>query len=218
MKKNYVFVAAGLGLAQLALLSTAAQAQDTTRVLNNVVVTATRSPKKLSDIGRVVTVITAEEISHAQGKTLPELLNTVPGITFSGANNAPGISSSVFLRGASTGNTLVLVDGFPVNNASAIDGSYDLNAFPLDQIDHIEILKGSGSTLYGSDAVAGVINIITKSFFEKRFHNELLLDAGSFNTYKESYSLNGRLNNTGIAVNFSNTDSKGFAAATDTTG
>ena len=218
MKKNYVFVAAGLGLAQLALLSTAAQAQDTTRVLNNVVVTATRSPKKLSDIGRVVTVITAEEISHAQGKTLPELLNTVPGITFSGANNAPGISSSVFLRGASTGNTLVLVDGFPVNNASAIDGSYDLNAFPLDQIDHIEILKGSGSTLYGSDAVAGVINIITKSFFEKRFHNELLLDAGSFNTYKESYSLNKGFKHTDITLNLSNTDSRGFPAATDTTG
>ena len=102
MKKNYVLVAAGLGLVQLALLSTAAHAQDkdTVRVLNGVVITATRSPKKLSDIGRVVEVITAEDISHAQGKTLPELLNTVPGITFSGANNAPGISSSLFLRGS----------------------------------------------------------------------------------------------------------------------
>jgi vitamin B12 transporter len=64
MKKNYFRVAAGLGLVQLALLSVAAHAQDTTRVLNNVVVTATRSTKKLSDIGRVVNVITADQINR----------------------------------------------------------------------------------------------------------------------------------------------------------
>jgi vitamin B12 transporter len=218
MKKNYVLVAAGLGLVQLALLSTAAHAQDTTRVLNDVVVTATRSPKKLSEIGRVVTVITAKEISRSQGKTLPELLNTVPGITFSGANNAPGISSSVFLRGASTGNTLILIDGFPVNNSSTIEGSYDLNAFPLDQIDHIEILKGSGSTLYGSDAVAGVINIITKHAAGQGLKSNVQLSGGSYNTFKESAGLNGNIKNTGIAINLSNTDSHGFPAATDTTG
>ncbi len=220
MKKNYVLVAAGLGLVQLALLSTAAHAQDkdTVRVLNGVVVTATRSPKKLSDIGRVVEVITAEDISHAQGKTLPELLNTVPGITFSGANNAPGISSSLFLRGASTGNTLILIDGFPVNDASEIDGSYDLNAFPLDQIERIEILKGSGSTLYGSDAVAGVINIITKHPTGKGIKTNVQLSGGTYNTFKESVGLNGKVNNTGIAINLSNTDSRGFPAVTDTTG
>ncbi|MFI5138488.1 MAG: TonB-dependent receptor, partial [Sphingobacteriales bacterium] len=218
MKKNYVLVAAGLGLVQFALLSTAAHAQDTTRVLNDVVVTATRSPKKLSEIGRVVTVITAGEIRRSQGKTLPELLNTVPGITFSGANNAPGISSSVYLRGASTGNTLILIDGFPVNNSSSIEGSYDLNAFPLDQIDHIEILKGSGSTLYGSDAVAGVINIITKHATGQGLKSNVQLSGGSYNTFKESAGLNGNVKNTGIAINLSNTDSHGFPAATDTTG
>jgi vitamin B12 transporter len=218
MKKNYVIVAAGLGLVQLALLSTAALAQDTTRVLNDVEVTATRSPKKQSETGRVVTIIAAEEINHSQGKSLPELLNSVAGITFSGANNAPGISSSIFLRGASTGNTLILIDGFPVNNASGIGGSYDLNAFPLDQIDHVEILKGSGSTLYGSDAVAGVINIITKHPFEHGVNNELQLSAGSYNTFKESYGLSSNFNHTALAVNLSNTDSRGFSAATDITG
>ncbi len=218
MKKTYLIFVASLGLAQVALLSTAVQAQDTTRVLNNVVVTATRSPKKQSDIGRVVTVITADQINHAQGKTLPELLNTVPGITFSGAENAPGISSSLYLRGASTGNTLILIDGFPVNNASGIDGSYDLNAFPLDQIDHIEILKGSGSTLYGSDAVAGVINIITKHPKDQGLKGNVQLSGGTYNTFTESAGVNGKVNNTGIAINVSNTDSKGFSAATDTTG
>ena len=217
MKKIY-FVAAGLGLVQLALLNTAALAQDTSRVLNDVVVTATRSPKKLSEIGRVVTVITAEQINKSTGKTLPQLLNSVSGITFSGANNAPGISSSIFLRGASTGNTLILVDGFAVNNSSSIDGSYDLNAFPLDQIERIEILKGSGSTLYGSDAVAGVINIITKHPKQQGLKANLQAGGGTYSTFNEAAGLNGRINNTGIAVNLSNTDSKGFAAATDTIG
>jgi len=92
MKKNYVNVVAGLGLVQLALLNTAAHAQEKNRALDTVVVTATRSPKKLPETGRVVTIISADQINRSQGKSLPELLNTVPGITFSGANNSPGIS------------------------------------------------------------------------------------------------------------------------------
>jgi len=218
MKKNYVIVAAGLGLAQLALLSTAARAQDTTRTLNDVVVTATRSPKKLSDIGRVVTVITAKQISQSQGKTLPQILNTIPGITFSGADNAPGISTSIYFRGEAIGNVLILIDGFPVNNAAALDNSYDLNAFPVDQIDHIEIVKGSEATLYGSDAVAGVINIITKHPTGNGLKSAVELSGGTYNTFKESGELNGKLNNTGIALNVSNLDSRGFPGATDTTG
>lgn len=217
MKKIYL-VAAGLVLAQSTLFSTTAQAQDSTRVLNDVVVTATRSPKKQSEIGRVVAIITTDQISKSQGKTLPQLLNSVAGITFSGANNAPGISSSVFLRGASTGNTLILVDGFAVNNTSSIDGSYDLNAFPLDQIERIEILKGSGSTLYGSDAVAGVINIITKHAKTQGLKASLQASGGTYSTFNEAANLIGNINKTGIAISLSNTDSKGFAAAADTTG
>lgn len=218
MEKKYAKITLGFGLLAVGLSANAAYAQDTTRTLNTVVVTASRSPKKLSDIGRVVTIISADEINKSQGKSLPQLLNNVAGITFSGANNAPGISTSVFLRGASSGNTLILVDGFPVNNASGIDGSYDLNAFSVDLIDHIEILKGSGSTLYGSDAVAGVINIITKKAKEQGLTGGLQLMGGSYNTFKESASLIGQVKNTGVAINLSNTDSKGFSAATDTTG
>jgi len=218
MKKKILIVATSLGLVQLALLKTAAHAQEKDRALDTVVVTATRSPKKLSETGRVVTIISAEQINRAQGKSLSELLNTIPGITFSGANNAPGISSSVFLNGALTGNVLVLIDGFPANNAGATDGSYDLNAFAIDQIDHIEILKGSGSTLYGSDAVAGVINIITKHAKKQGLNTSIQLAGGSYNTFRESAEIIGKLTNTGIAVNLSNTDSRGFPAATDTTG
>lgn len=218
MKKKSVLVAAGLGLAQLALPYVAVRAQERSHVLDSVVVTATRSPKKLADIGRVVNVITAKQISRSQGKTLPEILNTVPGITFSGSENAPGISNSIYLRGEPIGNILILVDGFPVNNSAALDNSYDLNAFPIDQIDHIEILKGSESALYGSDAVAGVINIITKQAAGRGLKENIEFSGGSYNTFKESAGVNGILNKTGIALNVSNLDSKGFPGATDTTG
>jgi vitamin B12 transporter len=218
MKKIYLKFFAGLGLAPLLLPGLAAHAQDTTRTLKDVVITASRSPKKLSEIGRVVTTITAAEISRSQGKTLPELLNTVSGITFSGAENVPGQSSDVYVRGAAAGNTLILVDGFPVNDASSIAGNYDLNAFPMDQIDHIEILKGSGSTLYGSDAVAGVINIFTKHPQQQGLKANAQFVGGSYNTFKESVGLNGKLNKTGIAFNLSNTDSKGFSVANDKLG
>ncbi len=216
MKKNYVKIAISLGFIQFMFVK--AHAQDHAKNLDTVVVTATKSKQKLADIGRVVAYISPEDINRAQGKTLPELLNTIPGIIFSGAQNAPGISSDVYIRGEATGNTLILIDGFPVNNPSATNNSYDLNAFPLDQIDHIEILKGSGSTLYGSDAVAGVINIITKHPKGKGVKAGVQLSGGTYNTFKESAYANGNINKTGIAVNFSNTDSKGFPAATDVTG
>ncbi|WP_448698973.1 TonB-dependent receptor plug domain-containing protein [Mucilaginibacter sp. AW1-3] len=222
MKKNYVVVAVSLGLAQLGLQVNTGHAQgaklkDTTK-LNEVVITATRSPKKLSDIGRNVTVITQAQINQSQGRTVPDLLNNVAGITFSGANNNRGISSDVYLRGASAGNTLILVDGFPVNDASGIAGNYDLNAFPIDQIERIEILKGSNSTLYGSDAVAGVINIITKKPADQKLAPTIQAGVGSYKTYTSSLGLNGTINKTGIAVNISNVDYGGFSAATDRTG
>ncbi|PTQ96864.1 vitamin B12 transporter [Mucilaginibacter yixingensis] len=221
MKKNFIVVAAGLGLAQLALPATKALAQTrdtTTRDLNTVVVTATRSPKTLKEIGRAVTVISAEQIKQSQGKTLPQLLNLVPGLMFSGVTNAPGQATEVYLRGASAGNTLILIDGFPVNDAQSIAGNYDLNSIAMDQIDHIEILKGSGSTLYGSDAVAGVINIITRHAQGKGVKAAVQLNGGSYNTFRESADINGMVNQTGIAVNVSNTDSRGFSAAAPPSG
>ena len=68
----------------------------------------------------------------------------------------------MYIRGASAGKTLILLDGIPVYDVSGISGAFDLNFIAIDQVERVEILKGSQSTLYGSDAIAGVINIITK--------------------------------------------------------
>ena len=163
MKTKFFYIAACLGLAQLALLNSNALAQQRPVAdLDEVVVTASRSPKKISEIGKVVRVISAETLAKSQGRTLPEILNNIAGITIGGNGSNPADVKAVYMRGASAANTLILIDGIPVNDASEISGEYNISAIPIDIIERVEILKGGNSTLYGSDAVAGVINIITK--------------------------------------------------------
>jgi len=215
MKRKLFFAAVGLGLAQPVFLSLDAIAQENPRPLDEVVVTASRSPKKQSEIGKVVRVITSKELEKSQGRTLPEVLNNTPGLTLSGTGMGFGSNISVFMRGASIGNTLILIDGIPVNNASYINSEYDISAIPVDQVERVEILRGVNSTLYGSDAVAGVINIITKQPKNEKFQGNVLLTGGSYDTYKAALNLNGSIGNTGIAVNYSNTTSKGFSTADD---
>jgi vitamin B12 transporter len=223
MNKKSIRIVAGLGLAQLALLSPGAIAQDTTSIktnsLDQVVVTATRSPKRKAEIGKVVRVITSEQLERSQGRNLPEVLNNVAGITYSGANNAfSNNATSLFLRGASAGNTLILIDGIPVNDAQSISNEYDLKSIAIDQIERVEILKGGNSTLYGSDAVAGVINVITKKPSKEALNANILLSAGSYQANKQAIGLNGTLGNTGLAFNYSHTGSKEFSSATDASG
>ena len=213
MKTKTNYVAAGLGLAQLVLLSGNALAQqEPVRNLNEVVVTATRSSKKQSEIGKVVRVISAETLSKSQGRSLTEVLNNVAGLTIGGNGNTPGDVKAVYLRGAAPGNTLILIDGIPVNDASGITGEYDISAIPVEQIERVEILKGGNSTLYGSDAVAGVINIITKKGTGK-LKASLLATGGSYETYKQVIGLNGAIGKTSVSLTGSNLMSESLSSA-----
>lgn len=207
-----MYVAVGLGFAQLAEMPIAFGQSEKPSNLNEVVITASRSSKKQSEIGKVVRVISSEEISRSQGRSLPELLNTVPGLTVGGAGSNPGNLMSVFLRGSSSGNTLILIDGIAVNDASSTSGEYNLSAIAIDQIERIEILKGGNSTLYGSDAVAGVINIITKKG-NGPLKGNLLLTGGSYQTFKQAAGVSGTIGKTDISLNLSNLNSKSFSTA-----
>jgi vitamin B12 transporter len=130
-----------------------------TPTLPPVVVTAARMPQALTDLVADVSVIDAEEIRRSGAQSLAELLRRQPGVEIV-QNGGPGSTSGVFLRGANAAQTLVLVDGLRV--ASAANGATALEAIPLDQIDHIEILRGPSSSLYGADAIGGVIQVFTR--------------------------------------------------------
>ena len=136
---------------------------DTTSTsLDEVVLTANKYPNKTSLTGKVVTIITSEQLERSGGKDLSQLLTEQAGLFISGANSNAGKDKSVYLRGARVEHTLITIDGIPVYDPSGIGSNFDIRNLPLSNIERIEILKGSQSTLYGSDAIAGVINIITK--------------------------------------------------------
>src|ERR1700676_794669 len=122
-------------------------------------VTASRSGQPLTDLLADVTLIGPEEIARAGPGGLTGLLQRQPGIEVV-TNGGPGSASGVFMRGANTAQTLVLVDGLRVSSSTT--GTTPLEAIPLDQIDHIEILRGPASSLYGADAIGGVIQIFTR--------------------------------------------------------
>ena len=137
---------------------------DTTgRRLDEVVVTATKFPVKQSLTGKVLTIITKEQLEKSSGKQLTEVLNTQAGVIVTGAPNTLGSPQTVYLQGASAGKTLILIDGIPAYDPSGISSSFDLNLINTDEVERVEILKGSQSTLYGSDAVAGVINTTART-------------------------------------------------------
>ena len=139
--------------------SAPARAQQRAWPLDALVVTATRSPQAMADLVADVTVIDADAIAQAGAQSLAELLRRVPGVEIV-MNGGPAATSGVFLRGANTNQTLVLIDGLRVGSSTS--GTAALEAIPLDTIDHIEILRGPASNLYGVDAIGGVIQVFTR--------------------------------------------------------
>jgi len=128
--------------------------------LDEVVVVANRAPEPLSKVGNSVTVLDQPAIQESQKVELSELLATTPGITFS-RNGGPGNTTGVYIRGANSDHTVVLIDGVVLNDPSLVGGNLDFGNLLVGDISRIEILRGAQSTLYGSQAIGGVINIIT---------------------------------------------------------
>ena len=139
-----------------------AQEDSSAKSMDEVVITANKFPQKQSSTGKVLTVITQEQLQKNAGRTISEILNEQVGVSVNGATNTLGTIQFLYTRGAAFANTLILIDGIPLNDPSNINSEFDVNTFPTYQIERIEILKGAQSSLYGSDAVAGVVNIITK--------------------------------------------------------
>jgi vitamin B12 transporter len=197
-----------------------AQAQRDTAALplDEVVVTANRFPQKQNTTGKVVTVIDRQSIENSLGMGLVDLLNRQAGITVAGANNNLGTNPDVYMRGSATGNVLILLDGVPMYDVSTIANTFDLNHIPLDNLERIEILKGAQSTPYGSDAVAGVIHLITRKESKRPFSGQASASAGTFGTFQTSAGLRGQAGSTQWSLQLQHRQAKGFSAAHDSSG
>ncbi len=186
--------------------------------LREVVVTATKFPKNVSETGKVLTIIDQEQLTRSAGKDLSQLLNEQVGLVINGANSNPAKDKSVFLRGAAGKYTLILLDGIPVTDPSGIDGAFELRLLAVDQIERIEILKGSQSTLYGTDAIAGVINIITKKKSDKPISGTGLLTYGNYNTFKGNATVSGSTEIVDYNLGYTRFQTDGISEANDPTG
>jgi vitamin B12 transporter len=186
--------------------------------LDYVTITATKFPKNVNETAKVLTIIDEEQIARSAGKDVSQLLNEQVGIVITGANSTPGKEKGLFLQGAGSAYTLILIDGIPVNDPSGVGGAFDLRLLPIDQIERIEILKGSQSTLYGSDAIAGVINIITKKKGDKPFEGTVQAAYGSYNTFKGGLTVAGNTDKFNYNIGYTRYSTDGISEAKDPTG
>ncbi len=200
---------AGASLSLFASLSASAQTSPPSSTLSPVVVTATRFDQRLSDALPFTTVLTREDIERSQALDLPALLSREAGLAFAD-NGGRGKASSVYLRGASSRQVLVLLDGVPMNKQDA-SGAVSLEHLVLDSIERIEVVRGNVSALYGSNAIGGVIQIFTRraSGAPKA---TVVLEGGSEKTRHASVSADAKLGSTSIAGGVSYHDTDGRTA------
>lgn len=202
-----------LALAVLACVvpaATAAQTTNTVSRLDNVVVTASRTPQLEKDVLGDVTVIGKEELQKAGQNSVAEILARQPGVQVNNSGG-PQTITGVFLRGAPAQHTQVLVDGVRINSIAS--GVTNWQAIDPALIERIEIVRGAGSSLYGSGAIGGVVNIITKKGGEDRplaaWGN---IGLGSHGTFKSSLGISGAQADWDYALSTSMADSSGFSS------
>lgn len=200
-------------------ISVSAQLADTTKNLNEVIVSATRSEKNVMDVGRSVTIISKENLEKSIYQNVGELLNSTEGIYVVGAQQNAGMNQTIFMRGTNSNHSVVMIDGVRITDPSGVNNAIDLSEISLSNIEQIEIVRGAHSTLYGSSAIGGVINIITSkpkdgisgsanvwagTFGKSTFTNT---QNASINYSKKGFFIGGEVFNQGV---------KGFDATSDT--
>ena len=202
-------------------------AQEKAEELEEIVITATKFPLKKEHIGKVIYKITQKEIVNNAGKTVIELLNTIPGIEIKGTNTTASEPRSTYIRGGRSRQILVLIDGVPVSDPSLINQEFDLRLLSLNQVQNIEILKGASSTLYGSGAATGVINITLKKALKDKISLSYETSIGTNNDANSSSSqlsekhqnanINGNLGSFNFLTAFSVVSKDGMSSAKSAT-
>ena len=170
-------------------VATAAEGADSPDSVEAVIVSATRLPTPESQVASSVTVITAEDIAARQERSLTDILKDVPGLNVI-RTGGPGGQAAVYMRGTNNNHTKVLVDGIDVSDPSSSNASFDFSQFLTQDIERVEVLRGPQSGLYGSDAIGGVINIITRSG-QGPAQWQASAEGGSFETFNQTAGVRG---------------------------
>ncbi|SFS32845.1 TonB-dependent receptor plug domain-containing protein [Lutibacter maritimus] len=223
MKKNVFHLCTAMFLTLGTL-----NAQETTEKvekLSEVTVVATKFAIEKEKIGKVIYQITKEELANAQGKSVADVLDNLAGIQIFGNNSSAGKDKSAYVRGGRGYQTLVLIDGVPLSDPSGINNAFDLRLLTLNQIESIEIMNGASSTLYGSGAATGVVNIKLKEAVKKpiALHYQLAIGTNNsqdnttinLNDFNQNIAINGSLNKFNYLVNVNASSISGMSDASD---
>ncbi|MEM6850487.1 MAG: TonB-dependent receptor [Pseudomonadota bacterium] len=181
-----------------------------------IIVTGTRFETPLDQIGRSVTVLTSDDIRVRQQRFVFDALNAVPGVQIIRSGSF-GALSSVSLRGLPSDQTLAVQDGVILNNPSSFGGEFNFANFDTSDIERIEVLRGAQSTLYGSNAIGGVINIVTKDGRDG-LGGEAFLEGGSFGMVRGAGTVMGGNEIASGRVTVSGTTARGFSSADEANG
>jgi vitamin B12 transporter len=179
--------------------------------LGTVVVTATRTEQPIEQATTSISVITGDEIDSRHAPAVIDVLRDVPGVDVSQAGS-PGANASVFIRGANADQTLVLLDGVEVNSPTL--GDFAFGILNTDNIDRVEVLRGAGGTLYGSEAIGGVVNVISRRG-EGTPQFTLLNEGGNGDTQRHRLSFGGSENIVGCSGSLSYRSDGGFQPVND---
>ena len=196
MRSHYFAAAAlaalwipGLAIAEDATPTPDVAGRDVATGVSELVVTATRSPQPADKVGQSVTVIDHPEILARQVTVVSDFLATTPGVSFV-RNGGVGGSTVLRIRGAEAGQTVVVVDGVKLNDPTGTDSAYNFANLLVGDVARIEVLRGSQSTLWGSQAIGGVINIVTADPTQS-FQGEASLEGGSRGTVYARAAIGG---------------------------
>ena len=187
-----------------------------TNQIEEIVVEAFRLPTEVTKTGSSIFVLDQAQLKQRGHIYVTDALMTVPGVTVN--QNGPfGGQATARIRGASSGQTLVMIDGIVINDASSVSGAFDFGSVELSDIEKVEVLKGPQSTLWGSDAIGGVINIVSKAPGQE-LSGEVGSTIGSFGTTQYRGVLSGGNELGDFRINLSDTNTDGISKADEDDG
>ena len=205
---------AAVSLVSLSLIPTLAAAQPAPDASPpsgaDIVVTANRTEQPIQRAGSAISVITAEEVEKASASDVGDLLRRVPGVTLT-QSGGPGHVQTVRIRGGDVRHTLVLIDGIRVNDPTSTGREFDFSNLVLADVEGIEVLRGPQSALYGSEALGGVINIITKRG-DGPPRGNLSVETGRYGTKEMKGGISGGDGKVDYSFGFAGYDTAGFSA------
>ncbi len=203
-------------------MNTYAQAP-TPKQLDEVVISDSKFALPKEKSGKVIVKINAAELANKAGQSVASILSTVVGLEVNGNQSSAGKNLGYYIRGGRNRQTLILIDGIPVTDASGVNLEYDLRLISAEQVESIEVMKGAASTLYGSGAAAGVINITLKKASKKQITGNAYSSLGTQTTadntnyrpqdFNQGFGLNGTIGKINYLTTLNSVETKGISEA-----